>query len=157
MGVRLKRYPEYGVTLLMFSGAFNADEMIGQFQALDNRDRGIWLGYYDATANPSSVDLAHLPELKRTIVAKEKELFDDVKRRNAVVCCSAFTKQFFRFWSDYAGTGDEHPVTPPVFSDFRTACDWLGLPEEARVSFEVEAGCPELVGARGPPQARTAP
>lgn len=141
MGIKLTRHPEYDVTLLIFSGPLKAEQMIEQFRALDKRDRGHWLSYFDTSADLTEVDIAHLPALRHIVAAKGKELFGDPPRRrcSAIVYCSTVTEQFFKFWRNYAAAGEAHPTTPGLFSSFKAACDWLGLPEGACTTLEAEA------------------
>lgn len=141
MTIELKRYAEYGVTLMVFSGALTAEQLIGRFCELDGRDRGCWLSYFDPTVDLTGVDIAHLPPLKRMVAMKERELLGDARQRprHAIVYGSAVTEPFFRFWRSYAAAGDAHSITPGVFSNFEAACDWLGLPEAVCSKLGAEA------------------
>lgn len=138
MGIKLKRYPEYDVTVLIFSGKLRLDDFVELCAKLDRRDRGRWLSYGDSTLDLSGIDVAHLPELKRVIASKQREIFSDTQPPNAIVYSSRAGELFVRFWQKYALAGDIHPMTPTVFSDFKAACDWLGLPEAARAEIEAD-------------------
>lgn len=144
MPSELKRYPQHGLTLMLFSGVLTAEQLISQFSELDGRDRGCWLSYFDASVDLTGVDVAHLPALKRMVAMKERGLLGDARqrRRNAIVYCSTVTEQFFDFWRSYAAVGEAHATPPGVFSSFKAACDWLGLPQSACARLEAETDHP---------------
>lgn len=148
MSVKLNRYPEYGVTLFVFSGALGVDDVALLCHMLDSRDCEKWLSYFDPTSDFSGIAVGQLPELKRALEKCQVEACGGVRQPNAMVVVSSAGENFARFWREYTLIGSVNPMTPTVFSDFRAACDWLGLPEAARAKFEAEVGFPEL-GALG--------
>lgn len=148
MSVKLERYPEYGVTFLVFGGAIGGDDVDKLCRMLGPRDCGKWLSYFDATSDFSGIAVGQLPELKRALEKCQVEACGGVQQPNAIVVASSAGEGFARFWREYTLIGSVHPMTPTVFSDFRAACDWLDLPEPARVRLAAEVGGAER-GASG--------
>jgi hypothetical protein len=148
MSVRLRRYPEYGVTFFMFSGVLVADELRRLFEGLDRRDAGRWLSYGDDTVEMTGIKVSDLPALKQLMHGKQKELFGDSPPPNAMVYSSKHGEELLRFWQLYTLIGDVRPMTPAVFSNLNAACRWLTLPADACAKFEAEVGSPER-GAPG--------
>lgn len=140
MGVRLRRYPEYGVTLFVFSGALVAGELQSLFEALDQRDAGRWLSYGDETIEMTRIKVSDFPALKRLVYHKQKELFGDSHPSNAMVYASKYGEELLRFWQLYTLVGDVRPMTPAVFSNLADACRWLRLPADACAKIEAEVG-----------------
>lgn len=138
MGINITRHPEYGVTLLTFSGKLGIGDFVELCDKLDQRDRGRWLSYCDSTLDTTGIDVAHIPELKRVVALKQSEIFPERPPPNAIVYSSAAGEAFTRFWQKYTLAGNFHPMTPTVFSDFNAACNWLGLPQGACRKFEAE-------------------
>ena len=140
MTFELKRYPELGITLIMFSGDVSVDDVIKLFGSLDNRDAGRWLTYCDPTVTTGALGVDVVPRLKQLIADKQSAIFDGAYPRNAMVYASRAGEEFLIFWQRYTLTGDVHPMTPAIFSDFKAACDWLGLSEAAHAKLKAEVG-----------------
>lgn len=138
MGINLTRRPEYGVTLLSFSGKLGLSDFFELCEKIDARDRCRWLSYCDSTLDLTEIDVAHLPELKRVAASKQAEIFPEGTPPNAVVYSSKAGEDFIRFWQKYTLAGKLHPMTPAVFSDLNAACHWLGLPQDACRTIEAE-------------------
>lgn len=131
MGVLLKRFPEFGVTLAIYSGAITAEVLVRQAEALTPADAGLWINYLDPTADMSGVDLAHIPAIKRALAAKLREIQGDEVAVSVLVSASPLNEPFVRFWSSYVGLDGHYPAESVVFPSIEAACAWLDLPEAA--------------------------
>lgn len=140
MGIRVERFPEFDVELHIYSGAVAGDELIRHFRKLGQADALRWIHYHDPSTDMSVMDLACLPELKRAISAKKRELFGDEPAVSAIVYGSRTNERFFSFWRTYAATGDPHPRLPVLFSSLEAACDWMRLPKAACGAVLAAAG-----------------
>lgn len=133
MGVELRRFPEHHVTLAIFSGVVDPDQISTLLRSVDQRDRGCWIGYWHDDADISDVDVASFPVIKRLVAERQKAIFGDAPLREFVmVHPSGATEDLFRFLQKYWATGDESATPPRIFPDWRSASDWLGLSDEAR-------------------------
>ena len=133
MGVRLQRFPEYGVTLEVFTGVITPELLFGRLRALREGDGARWIIYIDPTVDLSRVDIATIPELKNANAARLKALkIEDP--RIAFVCDPGECENdlTFEFWLRYVQLRHEHPGAQQVFSTLAEACDWLDLPQAAR-------------------------
>lgn len=135
MGLRLRRFPEYGVALHIRSGAFNGEELLRYFRSLGPADALRWIYYYDETADASGVMLGHIPELKHTINAKLEELFGDRPPASIVVNRGAANQSYVDFWAGFT-TRDQYPAAPLQFSTLKAACEELGLSDAACEALE---------------------
>ena len=155
MGIRVERFPECDLTVFIVSTPHTSEEAIQFFEALDARAATRWLTYLDPTVDMSDVDVASFPTIKRTIAAKQKELFGDKPMVRAIVCGSRAAEQFFRrFWSSYVKTGEGPPAPPVLFEDLEAAFEWLALPMAARaaVAEAIKSEAPALEAATASPE-----
>lgn len=141
MGLRLAKFPEHGLTLRIASGAVEADEVIRCYEELDATCGPRWLTYIDvepsAQARADVVDVVpvdRLPEIKRVIARKTKELFRDKPTKGAVVCRSKAYEETVKFWRAYVAAGEEHPPETAFFTSLEAACAWLELSDAARAA-----------------------
>jgi hypothetical protein len=133
MGIELRRFPEHHVTLAIFSGAVDSDQISALYSSLDQRDRGRWVGYWHDDVDISGVDVANIPRLKHLVAQRRKEIFGDaLLSKFAAVHSPGSTEELFRFLQNYFATGDVRVTPPRIFSNLETAFDWLGLSDEAR-------------------------
>lgn len=146
MGIRRKRFPEFGVTLEIFSGVITAELLLERLGSLREGDLARWIGYLDATVDLSQVDLAAIPDLKRANAARLRELKVE-KGLVAIVCALGANNQAVDFWLRYVQADVDHPTSLALFPSLKTACDWLDLPE---------AGCRALTVAAEKPEGREA-
>jgi hypothetical protein len=134
MAIRAKRLPEYGVTVVVWSGRLTVDEVrrhIGGLGAVCT-DANRWVQYWDRTADLSGLGVAVIPELKRLIAAKLKELYGDKHAVSAVVRAPAMHDPFPEFWPSYASADQAYPAEVAAFPSLEAACAWLNLSEDGR-------------------------
>lgn len=147
MALELKRFPEFGVELHIKRGAFTSEDIIRYFRSLGPADALRWIYYYDKTAGTSDLDLGHIPELKRTVMAKRKELFGDrPPPAPAVVCSPGPNREFFEFWTRLVASvepGEPTAPAPLLFPTIRAACEGLGLPDAACEALERAVAAPQ--------------
>jgi hypothetical protein len=148
MALQLKRFPEFGVELHIRSGVFTTEDLIRYFQSLGPADALRWIIYYDETAETSGLDLGRIPELKRTVSAKRKELFGDRQPVGAIVCDPGTNKEFFDFWTTFLVSGEPLIPTPLLCPTIEAACEGLGLPEAACEALECAVATPQGDGER---------
>lgn len=141
MAGRLKRFPEYGVTLIIFSGKVEHDEAVELISKLDQRDRNYRITYLSEDVEVGRM-IADIPQFKRAVAEKQRELPD---ARGALVCGSSAAREYLDFLKRYWATGDAHPTMPRAFPSLGAACDWLGLPDGAceALTEEVNRASPE--------------
>jgi hypothetical protein len=132
MAIRTKRFPECDLSLCIVSGAHTCEEAVGYFEGLGAADATRWLHCFDPTLDMSGHDVACLPRLKRTIIAKRRELFGDKPKLYAIVCPSNASEAFFKFWCGFVEAGEHHGTAPQLFPSLEAACEAFGLPEAAR-------------------------
>lgn len=127
MSVYLKRFPEYGLDLNIFSGAVSPDEIIWSFHSLDRKAN--WLAFFCEDADLSGISIAHFPAMKNALTGEEHETdAAPQKKRSALVNLSGLNELFVRFWSEYASAGISAPRDRAMFPTIAAACEWLGLP-----------------------------
>ena len=132
MGIRVKQVPEFGLTLIIWSGTVTREEVIEHYSRLTAADAGRRIIYLDPTLDRSGLDVASFPELRRIITAKFKELYGDTPVRSAIVRGGASVSEpDIDFWFRYAGVEIDYSNTPAGFPSFEAACEWLGLPDAA--------------------------
>lgn len=132
MTVTSKRFPEYDLSLCIVSGAHTCEEAVLYFEGLGASDATRWLHCFDPTVDMAGHDVACLPKLKRTIIAKRNELFGDQPKLYAVVSPSSAGEAFFKFWCGFVEAGEHHGTAPRLFSTLEAACEAFGLPEAAQ-------------------------
>lgn len=159
MGIRLKRFPEYGLELYIYSGPISCEEMLRHLQRVDGS--ADWLSYLGPTADLSGIDVAHFPLLKRTAAAREASAPPkEQPSRHALVTVSAVNTQFVQFWCNYGRIGVPQAHDRVVFSTLEQACRWLGLPPGGceRIAEAAEADAvwtePEVAGLKASPGSR---
>jgi hypothetical protein len=148
MALQLKRFPEFGVEIHIRSGVFTSEDLIRYYRSLGPADALRWIIYYDETAETSGLDLGRLPELKRTVAAKRKELFGDSQPVGAIVCDPGVNKEFFDFWTTFLVSGEPLIPTPLLRPTIRAACEGLELPEAACEALERAVAAPQGDGER---------
>lgn len=132
MGIRVKRLPELGLTLNVWSGAITREDLIDHYGSLTPADGGRRIAFLDPTVDLSSVGVAAIPELKRVVTSKFKEIYGDRPVLSAMVCGAGPNRPLLDFWLRYTGGEGEASMSGPlVFESMQAACDWLGLPDEA--------------------------
>lgn len=136
MTIRAKRFPEIGVTLSIFSGAITQKDVIAYVKGLETAAR--WVTYFDPTADLSGLDVAHIPEVKRTLAAKLKELHGDEPVVSVFVACTGAVEAFLTFWRSYVAD-PEYPAKPEVVGSLDAACRALGLSEDACAALKQAA------------------
>lgn len=154
MGILLKRFPEYRVTLEIYRGVITPELLFGRLGRLRQGDMARWVGYFDATADLSRVDIAALPEIKRASAARMRELHAE-NGLIAFVCSAPATEHLIEFWCRFLRVGGEHPTSPALFPNLKTAFDWMDLPEAARQALTAAVGAeisaePEAEAEGGP-------
>jgi hypothetical protein len=145
MGIRAKRLPEYGVTVVIWSGRLTLEELRRHFGALDAACTDRWINYWDPSVDLSGLDVARIPEVKRLLAGKLKELYGDKRAISAVVCDPALQDPFPGFWPSYASADHAYPAEVAAFPSLEAACAWLNLSDDGRraVIDAVEGeGCP---------------
>jgi hypothetical protein len=148
MGVRLERFPEYGVTLEIFTGVITRELLFGRLAALREGDGALWIIYIDPTVDLSQVDIVTISKLKRANAVRLSELnIDDPKI--AFVCDQNESDLItFEFWLRYVQLRHEHPGSQELFPTLAEACDWLDLPQAACTTL-TEAVVAETSSGRG--------
>lgn len=142
MAIRKQRFPEYDLSLCVVSGMHTAEEAIDFFQGLDGSDATRWLTYYEPDVDMSQFEVAGIPELKRMIAAKEREIFGDKPQPWVVVSRSEGNEAFFKFWRSFAEAGEQRVSGRRLFPTLEAACEWLGLPEAGRKAVVEAAHVP---------------
>lgn len=149
MGVRVERFPEYGVTLCVFSGKITPEVVRRHFSSLEPDDVVRRINYADPTGDMSGVDVTIFPELKRVIAARLNALLAGKRGVSAVVSDAKIDTLTLHFWASYVGQDSSFPVRVASFESLEAACAWLGLPE---------AGCRAVIAAaRGEAPSRATP
>jgi hypothetical protein len=141
MTLQLKRFPEFGVELHIRRGVFTGEDLIRHYRSLGPADALRWIYYFDETVETSGIKVADIPELKRTIAAKRKELFGDSPPSSALVCGPS-AKDFLEFWISLLAVGETPVPLPVLFPSIRAACEELGLPDAACAVLERALAAP---------------
>lgn len=139
MAIRTRRFPEYDVNLYVMSGKLTGEETIRFYAGLRApEDAARWITYFDPGLDLSGLDIASLPQIKRTIALKQRELFPGEPAPRVLVCSSCAHEDFFyEFWRGYVVKGDVRPIQPAIVSSLETAYDRLGLPNAARAAIRL--------------------
>lgn len=130
-----RNWPEHDLTLHLVSGNLTSAEIVHLFRNLDAGCATRWLSYFDPTVEMSQIDIASVPELKRVIAEKRRELFGDRPKPYAIVCGSEESEQYFvRFWWKYFAGPNAQAENLRCFRNLDAAYDWLELPEAGRAA-----------------------
>jgi len=134
MGIRAKPLPPYGVTVVVWSGRLTLQEIRRHVGALDAvcTDANRWLNYWDPSADLSELDVAAIPEQKRLLAAKLRELYGDKRAISAIVRDPGLHETFPEFWTAYASVDPAYPAEVKGFTTLEAACEWLNLPDDGR-------------------------
>ena len=132
MGIVVKRFPDYGLTLDIWRGSVAAEEIIEHFEGMTLAEAGLRISFIDPAANLYAMDIAHIPALKRVSDRLLNELYAGRPMYSAIVCAPGENKPVVEFWLRYAWPEHEDGRHPVVFPSLEEAFDWLGLPEGAR-------------------------
>jgi len=138
MSLRVERFPEYGVTLCVYSGVFTVEDLREHWSALTPEDVIRRISYADATADASRIDMGAFPELKRHFAARLKALLAGKRGLSAFVSDGKTGRLGPDFWTSYLGQDSSVPVQVAPFESLEAACAWLGVPE---------AGCRAVIAA----------
>jgi hypothetical protein len=142
MGVRLKLLSEYGVTMCVFSGVVTPEDADEFNNRVTPADAGIVINYFEPTADLTKILAADVPELRRRVANRLRELYGDKPPIVAWVCAPGLNKPLADFWCRYVQVSGDHPTSPALFPSLKAACDWLDLPERVHEAL-MEAVEPE--------------
>lgn len=131
MCVRVQRFPEFGVTLNVFSGALTHEAMMRFIDQIEPADSVRWINYLDPTLDISGLDVARTAMRKRALAAKLYALHAPAPVRSALVCTSPTNELVAEFWPRYVALDDHYPAEPAAFPTLGAACAWLELPPGA--------------------------
>lgn len=132
MCIRVKRFPEFGVDLVVYSGALTRETLTRFIAELQPVDGARWINYLDPTLDESGLDVAYIPALKRAFAEKLTALHGETRVRSALVTASPVNELILRFWPSYVGRDVRYPAEPVACRTLDEACEALGLPAEAR-------------------------
>jgi hypothetical protein len=132
---RLRRFPEYGVTLIIFSGKIKDGETAELISTLDERDRACRVSYFSGDVEVGDV-IADMSHVRKVLTDKQIELSGG---RLAFVYESTAAEEYLGFLEKYWSMGEVRPTIPKVFSSLKAACDWLELPDGACEALTEEA------------------
>lgn len=138
MAIRVQRFPEHRLNLHIFSGVITVEEVLEHIRKQDVTVR--WLCFFAPTVDLSEIDLAHVPDLRRSVSLRERERAD---LPTAIVTTSGSSDPVLRFWRDYASAEPHNPHEPVLFDNLEAACRWLGLPAAAQDRIAAEIAAPE--------------
>jgi hypothetical protein len=151
MGVRIERFPEYGVTLCIYSGLITFEAALEHFDRLGPEDALRRIDYADPTTDLASVDMAATPRLRREVAARLNKLLAGRRGVAAIVSDGKTGKLTPDFWAHYVAQDESFPVEVRSFDSLEAACAWLDLPE---------SGCRAVIAAakdRAPRQPTSEP
>jgi len=148
MAAYLKHFPEYNLELGVAMGALTEDEVIQTLTSFDKKAN--WLGVYTQSADASGMDIARLPEIRRTVTPNEAESPDAKPKLSALVNLSESSELFLHFWTRYASTGVHRSRTRKVFNSVEAACQWLELPRGAAEKIAATVAVAEAETEVGP-------
>ena len=132
MGIVVKQFPEYDLTLDMWRGTVTAEDMIEHFEGLTQAEAQRRLSFIDPAVNLYDLDLAAIPALKRSAARVLDQLYAGRPLTSAVVCGPGENRPVMEFWHRYVWGEREAGRHPVMVSSLEDACDWLGLPQAAR-------------------------
>jgi hypothetical protein len=125
-----KYFPEFGVTLNVYSGKLTPDVMLRFIDSIDSNVGSNWVNYLDPTLDLSGMDVEHFPVLRRALANKMRELYGEAHVRCALVSASPENELFSRFWTSYVGPDVQYPAEAVEFPTLQAACHWLGLSKQ---------------------------
>jgi hypothetical protein len=134
MAIRIRRFPEHGVTVAVASGVVSPEQIEADVLALEPDSTPRWINYLDPTIDLSAVDVAFLPSLRRLVAAKLREVHGDEGTATAWVSSPGVEEVFRRFWPNYTRREDDYPADLAEFATIEAACDWLGLSAAGRAA-----------------------
>jgi hypothetical protein len=132
MGIWTKRLPEYGVTVVVWSGRLTLEEVRRHVSTLEVVCSGRWLNYYDPSVDLSGLDIEQILQLNRVLAAKLREIYGDNPVISAVVSAPETHELLPRFWPHYVGADRSYPAEVVGFTTVEAACDWLNLADDGR-------------------------
>lgn len=151
MGIRLVRFPQYGVTLHVYSGALRAHETAKHFRRLCPGDISPAVHAFGADVDLSGFDVEHIPFVKHAIALKEANLPGGRPKRSVVIARSEAVHEFFCFWNSYCDFGHLNVTPFHIASSMKEACDWLRLPEGACEALTAAEAGPETLHSTAAP------
>lgn len=128
MCVRFRHFPEFGVTLNIYSGTLTSEVIMRFLDRLEPTPWTRWINYLDPTADFSSLDIAHIPVIRRAFADTLKRLYGEARLQVCWVSASPMNESILRFWPSYIGIDVQHPIDPASFPTIARACAWLELP-----------------------------
>jgi hypothetical protein len=136
------------VNWVVFTGQVTHDELVGLPDRIhpERPEFGTnWIGYIDADADVSGLDLPAFVQLKAKVLPRVKALAAKGQVKTALVSGSARNDEVVRFWCQYSAADPEFGATVPYFaSSLPRAFEYLGLTGAAR--FEAEDAIREALG-----------
>jgi hypothetical protein len=131
MTIRVKRLPEFDLTLNVWTGKLTREDLIAHYNGLTAQEAGRRIAYLDPALDLSSVDVATIPGVTRLVAARLKALYGDKPVTSVVVAApGSENARLFEAWFRYfaaEGLSDGPVLKPGV----KAASDWLGLPHDA--------------------------
>jgi hypothetical protein len=138
MGIRVQRFPEFGVTVNIYSGVVTADDIKAHLEALEAADVVRTMDYI-APSMDSHVEVTAIPELQLVASAKLRALHGDEPAMVAFLSESKAHAQVLSFWPTYLRSHG-YPASAAAFTSLRAACEWLGLPDAACLALAEAVG-----------------
>jgi hypothetical protein len=135
MGVSIRRFPEFDVSLLILQGLVETGELTDFARQIDGDLPRRWITYVDPCADLNQLDLPFFGELKRILGPKLRARFAPDEFRSAIVTDSRVNDPVVRLWSSFASGDGEYPANPVVVSSLGSASDYLELPAAARLAL----------------------
>ena len=148
MCVWSRHFPEFGVSLNVYTGTITPDALMRFIDGLEPVAWTRWVNYLDPALDLSGLDIAHIPGFKSALAEKLRELHGETHVRSALVTASPENELALDFWPSYVGRDVRYPAEPVAYRTLDAACEGLELPEGA---------CPALGEAVREPPSRTAP
>lgn len=139
MTIRVKLLSDHGVVVAILSGIVTPTDVIETIDRLPSANKRRIVLYVEPTADLSQLSVTFIPEIRRAVADKLRELYGNENSFTAWICEPGSNVHFFDFWCRYLEVG-EHPALELLFPTLEAACDWLDLPEPTRqaVSEEIE-------------------
>jgi TetR/AcrR family transcriptional repressor of nem operon len=147
MSLHLGRFPEYQLELGVLWSSVAGDEMLRMFESFDKNAK--WLAVFCEDVDLSSLDVAHIPAMKRAVTPDQSEPHSGEPELTAFVNLAGGGEFFARFWMHYASLGVQRTRKREMFPTVAAACQWLGLPPPA--SETLAAAVADAVGTGAEP------